>query len=117
MSQRSPLASTTFDPLDVSLADPPRGFLRKFLLFKAVVETGAGEPGLLLVIARRFWALLISMYYYFGLIRHLLRGCNGFVSNPDFSGRLALYAACCGSFTWTVSDALVKIFDRSGVWP
>jgi NADH-quinone oxidoreductase subunit N len=73
LSQRSPLLATTMTVSMVSLAGLPplAGFFGKFLLLKAVIEQGAAQHN-----HAYYWlafialiGVVISLYYYFGVIR------------------------------------------------
>jgi NADH-quinone oxidoreductase subunit N len=73
LNQRSPLLATTMTVAMVSLAGLPplAGFFGKFLLLKAVIEQGAAQN-----IHAYYWlafialiGVVISLYYYFGVIR------------------------------------------------
>jgi NADH-quinone oxidoreductase subunit N len=71
LNRRSPMLAATMTLAMASLAGVPplAGFLGKFLLIKAVVERGASHPacyGLALV---ALVGVVISIYYYFGVVR------------------------------------------------
>jgi NADH-quinone oxidoreductase subunit N len=55
----------------VSLAGipPMAGFFGKFLLLKAVIEQGATNPGYYCLAFTALAGVVISLYYYFGVIR------------------------------------------------
>ena len=55
----------------VSLAGIPplAGFFGKFLLLKAVIEQGAANPGYYCLAFTALAGVVISLYYYFGVIR------------------------------------------------
>ena len=71
LNQRSPLLATTMTLAMVSLAGIPplAGFFGKFLLLKAVVARGATQPIYYWLIAVAIIGVVISLYYYFGVIR------------------------------------------------
>jgi NADH-quinone oxidoreductase subunit N len=73
LSQRSPLLAATMTISMVSLAGIPplAGFFGKFLLLKSVVEAAqtTGNPGYYCLIFTALAGVVISMYYYFGVIR------------------------------------------------
>ena len=68
LNQRSPLLATTMTLAMVSLAGVPplAGFFGKFLLFKAAIEQGPAYYGLIGV---AIFGVVISLWYYFGVIR------------------------------------------------
>jgi NADH-quinone oxidoreductase subunit N len=73
LSQRSPLLAATMAIAVVSLAGIPplAGFFGKFLLLKAAVEAGekTGNPGYYCLVFTALAGVVISMYYYFGVIK------------------------------------------------
>ena len=71
LNQRSPLLATTMTLAMVSLAGIPplAGFFGKFLLLKAVIEQGATNPGYYCLAFTALAGVVISLYYYFGVIR------------------------------------------------
>lgn len=71
LNQRSPLLATTMTLAMVSLAGIPplAGFFGKFLLLKSVVEQAAGHPGYYYLAFVALAGVVISLYYYFGVIR------------------------------------------------
>jgi len=71
LSQRSPLLAATMTLAMVSLAGIPplAGFFGKFLLLKAVIEQGATNHGYYCLAFTVLVGVVISLYYYFGVIR------------------------------------------------
>ena len=71
LSRRSPLLATTLTLAMVSLAGIPplAGFFGKFLLLKAVIEQGATNHGYYCLAFTALVGVVISLYYYFGVIR------------------------------------------------
>ncbi len=71
LHQRSPLLAATLTLAMVSLAGIPplAGFFGKFLLLKAVIEQGATNPGYYCLAFTALIGVVISMYYYFGVVR------------------------------------------------
>jgi len=71
LNQRSPLLATTMTLAMVSLAGipPMAGFFGKFLLLKAVLEQGATNPGYYCLAFTALAGVVISLYYYGGVIR------------------------------------------------
>jgi NADH-quinone oxidoreductase subunit N len=71
LSQRAPLLAFTLSLSMISLAGIPplAGFFGKFLLLKAVVEKAQSNPGYVWLLAVALAGIVISLYYYFGVIR------------------------------------------------
>jgi NADH-quinone oxidoreductase subunit N len=73
LNQRSPLLATTLTLSMVSLAGIPplAGFFGKFLLLKSVVEAAqaTGNHGYYCLVFTALAGVVISLYYYFGVIR------------------------------------------------
>ena len=71
LNQRSPLLAATLTLAMVSLAGIPplAGFFGKFLLLKAVIEQGATNHGYYCLAFTALVGVVISLYYYFGVIR------------------------------------------------
>ncbi len=71
LSQRSPLLAATMTLAMVSLAGIPplAGFFGKFLLLKAAIAQGATQHGYYWLVAIAIVGVVISLYYYFGVIR------------------------------------------------
>jgi NADH-quinone oxidoreductase subunit N len=73
LNQRSPLLATTLTLSMVSLAGIPplAGFFGKFLLLKSVVEAAqsTGNHGYYCLVFTAVAGVIISLYYYFGVIR------------------------------------------------
>jgi NADH-quinone oxidoreductase subunit N len=73
LNQRSPLLAATLTLAMVSLAGIPplAGFMGKFLLLKSVVEVGAhaANTGYYWLLGVAIVGIVISLYYYFGVIR------------------------------------------------
>ncbi len=71
LSKRSPMLASALTLAMVSLAGVPplAGFIGKFLLLKAVVEQGASNSHYYWVVAIALAGVVMSFYYYFGVIR------------------------------------------------
>ncbi len=71
LNQRSPLLAATMALAMISLAGVPplAGFFGKFLLLKAVIERGVVQKAYYTVVAVAIVGVVISLYYYFGVIR------------------------------------------------
>jgi len=103
LNQRSPLLATTLTLSMVSLAGIPplAGFFGKFLLLKAVIERGATNPGYYCLTFTALVGVVISLYYYFGVIRAIYWSKE----TPDLSpiliswpARLAIFVCVGGIF-------------------
>ena len=100
LNQRSPLLATTLTLAMTSLAGIPplAGFFGKFLLLREVVQQGGANPAYYWLLAAAIFGVLISIYYYFGVIRAIYWSKEA----PDLSPipitpavRMALYG--CGA--------------------
>jgi len=71
LSRRSPFLAATMTLSMVSLAGIPplAGFFGKFLLFKAALEQGSADPSYYWLVAIAVGGVVISIWYYFGVIR------------------------------------------------
>jgi NADH-quinone oxidoreductase subunit N len=71
LSQRSPLLALAMTMAMVSLAGIPplAGFMGKFLLLRAVILGAANNPAYLWLAGVAIIGVIISLYYYFGVIR------------------------------------------------
>ena len=71
LNRRAPLLATTMTLAMVSLAGipPMAGFFGKFLLLKAVISQGSTNPGYYCLAFTALAGIVISLYYYFGVIR------------------------------------------------
>lgn len=100
LNQRAPLLALTLTLAMVSLAGIPplAGFFGKFLLFRAAIARAASEPAYYWLLAIAIGGVVISLYYYFGVVRAIFWGkvapCNPIrTSTPT---RLCLYACVAG---------------------
>src|SRR5512141_2034966 len=71
LNQRSPLLAATMTLAMVSLAGIPplAGFFGKFLLLKSVIQLGPQHPGCYCLAFTAIVGVMISVYYYFGVVR------------------------------------------------
>jgi NADH-quinone oxidoreductase subunit N len=101
LNQRSPLLATTLTLAMVSLAGIPplAGFFGKFLLLKSVVEQGPAQPMYYWLVFVALAGVVISIYYYFGVVRAMYWSKDA----PDLSpikisvpARVAIYACILG---------------------
>ncbi|HMP81102.1 MAG TPA: NADH-quinone oxidoreductase subunit N [Verrucomicrobiota bacterium] len=104
LNQRSPLLATTMTLAMVSLAGIPplAGFFGKFLLLKAVIEQGGSNPGYYCLAFTALVGVVISLYYYFGVIRAIYWSKDVPDNSPIAITRpmkLAM-AVCIGGMFW-----------------
>lgn len=71
LGERSPLLGGALSLAMASLAGIPplAGFVGKFLLFRAALEEGARRPAFYVVVGIAIIGVVISIWYYFGVIR------------------------------------------------
>jgi NADH-quinone oxidoreductase subunit N len=71
LGRRAPFLAATLALAMVSLAGIPPlvGFVGKFVLLKAVLERGATEGAYYWLVAAALAGMLISLYYYLGVVR------------------------------------------------
>jgi len=114
LHRRSPLLATTMTLAMASLAGipPMAGFFGKFLLFKAVLERGAADPGYYCLTFTALAGVVISLYYYFGVVRAIYWSPDP----PDLSPilvskpiRLAIFGCIAGMlYLGVFPNALVE---------
>ena len=101
LHRRSPLLAATLTLAMASLAGIPplAGFFGKFLLLKAVVEQGPAHHGYYCLTFTALAGVVISLYYYFGVVRATYWAGEA----PDLSPitisrpiRLVIYACIAG---------------------
>jgi NADH-quinone oxidoreductase subunit N len=105
LNQRSPLLAATLAIAMVSLAGIPplAGFFGKFLLFKAVIETAqiTHNHGYYCLVFTALIGVVISLYYYFGVIRAIYWGKNPEDLSPielSAPAKLSLWICLAGIF-------------------
>jgi NADH-quinone oxidoreductase subunit N len=101
LDQRSPLLAATMTLAMVSLAGIPplAGFFGKFLLFKAALEQGAQNHGYYWLVAIALAGVVISIWYYFGIIRAIYWSRDAYDLSPipiSIPIRLALCVCIIG---------------------
>lgn len=96
LHQRSPLLSATLMLAMVSLAGIPplAGFFGKFLLLKAVIEQGAANHAYYYLAFVALVGVVISFYYYFGVIKAIYFGKSATGTSP-ITMSLPMKAAVC----------------------
>jgi len=117
LGQRSPLLAGVLTLSMASLAGIPplAGFFGKFLLLKSIVThegsasvmLGASAPGYYCLLAVAVFGVVVSLYYYFGVVRAIYWGGHATDLSPigtSWPVRVAL-AMCVAGMFWL------------GVWP
>lgn len=96
LHQRSPLLAATLTLAMVSLAGIPplAGFFGKFLLLKAVIEQGSTNPGYYCLAFTALVGVVISFYYYFGVIKAIYFSKSTTEASPIVMS-LPMKAAIC----------------------
>ncbi|MGH7953669.1 MAG: NADH-quinone oxidoreductase subunit N, partial [Limisphaerales bacterium] len=98
LNQRSPLLAATMTLAMVSLAGIPplAGFFGKFLLLRAVIEQGPANPGYYCLAFVALAGVIISFYYYFGVIRAIYWSKDAKDLSPiQLSGPIKFSIAVC----------------------
>jgi NADH-quinone oxidoreductase subunit N len=103
LNQRSPLLAATMSMAMVSLAGMPplAGFFGKFLLLKSVVEQAPAHPGYYCLAFVTVAGVIISLSYYFGVIRAIYWSENPENLTPIQASkpiRISIYACIIGMF-------------------
>jgi len=101
LHQRSPLLAFTLTMAMVSLAGIPPlpGFFGKFLLLRSILEAAPAHPGYYCLAFTALAGVVISLYYYFGVIRAIFwsRDAADLTPiTPSMPIRLSLYACVLG---------------------
>jgi NADH-quinone oxidoreductase subunit N len=122
LNQRSPLLAATMTLSMVSLAGIPplAGFFGKFLLLRAIIQHGATNHGYYCLAFVALAGVVISLYYYFGVIRAIYWSRDAADLSPlPLSGSIRLSLVICiagmfwlGLFPNTVvnlANAAVKV--------
>ena len=119
LNQRSPLLATTMTLAMVSLAGLPplAGFFGKFLLLKAIIAEGPTNYGYYYLAFIALAGIIISFYYYFGVIRAIYWSRE----TPDLSPiRLSGFAKsliilCIAGMFWlgTFPNVVVNLADQA----
>ena len=114
LSQRSPVLAGALAVSMASLAGVPpmAGFVGKFLLLKPLVPLAASDPFLACVLAVALVGVVVSLYYYFGMVRAAYWG-NGTADLTPIRTTGAVRAALCisvGGILWLgiLPDALIQ---------
>jgi NADH-quinone oxidoreductase subunit N len=103
LNQRSPLlaAMMTFAMVSLAGIPPLAGFFGKFLLLKSILAQAPSHPGYYCLAFTAIAGVVISMYYYFGVIRAIYWSQMPPTLTPISLSRpikLSLYACIIGIF-------------------
>jgi NADH-quinone oxidoreductase subunit N len=103
LSQRSPLLAAAMTLAMVSLAGIPplAGFFGKFLLLKSALAEAPLHPGYYCLVFTALAGVVISLYYYFGVVRAIYWSKDVTDLSPIATSkpiRLSLYACVAGMF-------------------
>jgi NADH-quinone oxidoreductase subunit N len=112
LNQRSPLLASALTLAMVSLAGIPplAGFFGKFLLLKSAIEQGPKHPGFYTLAFIAIAGAVISLYYYFGVIRAIYWSKEPTDVSPiqtSKPSRIAIYACVLGMLYLGVFPGMV----------
>jgi NADH-quinone oxidoreductase subunit N len=119
LHRRSPLLAATMTLAMASLAGIPplAGFFGKFLLLKAVIKEGSLHPGYYCLSFTAVAGVVISLYYYFGVVRAMYWANEAkdlspiIVSKPI---RISLYGCVAGMlYLGLFPNALVELTTQA----
>jgi len=119
LSHRSPLLAAALTLAMVSLAGIPplAGFFGKFLLLRAVVANGAQAHGFYWLAAVAVIGVVISLYYYFGVVRAIWWGKEPAQAEPlraSLPVKIALGVCILGMFWLGIApNALMQVATAS----
>jgi NADH-quinone oxidoreductase subunit N len=117
LGQRAPFLALVMTLAMTSLAGVPplAGFFGKFLLIRAALEQGAANPAYYWLVGVAILGVVISFYYYFGVIRALYWPSETPDLSPvpvSWSNRLLLAASAAGMlFLGILPGYLVEIAE------
>lgn len=114
LNERSPLLAATMSFAMVSLAGIPplAGFFGKFMLLSAIIEKGRTHPAYYCLAFIALAGVVISIYYYFGVIRAIYWSDEAADRSPIQASKptlITIYACIAGMFYLGIFPApLVK---------
>jgi NADH-quinone oxidoreductase subunit N len=123
LNQRAPLLAVTMTLAMVSLAGIPplAGFFGKFLLFRSALARVATDPAYYWLVTIAIAGVVISLYYYFGVVRSIfwVKGADPNPIRASTPIRICLYACVAGMLVlgvfpnWllTRASAAVKVLQ------
>ena len=120
LSQRSPMLAAILTLAMVSLAGVPplAGFFGKFLLLKSVVEQAAGNACYYWLLGAAVLGVVISLYYYFGVIQAIYWSKDVADLSPiaiSTPMRLCLWACAAGMLFLGIFPGWVVNFATAAV--
>jgi NADH-quinone oxidoreductase subunit N len=119
LNQRSPLLAGVMTLAMVSLAGIPplAGFFGKFLLLKAALDHGAANHGFYCLVGVAIVGVVISLYYYFGVIRAIYWSASPADASPvkiPVIQRALLYLCAAGMlYLGLFPNSLVNLTTRT----
>ncbi len=119
LHRRSPLLAATMTLAMASLAGIPplAGFFGKFLLLKAVIQQGATQPGYYCLTFTALAGVVISLYYYFGVVRAIYWGEEAKDLSPievSWPIRITIYGCIAGMlYLGLFPNAIVGVATRA----
>jgi NADH-quinone oxidoreductase subunit N len=119
LNQRSPLLAATLALAMISLAGIPplAGFFGKFLLLKVVLEQGAVNHGFYGLAFTAVVGVVISLYYYFGVIRAIYFSKEAASREPIALSRPAQFALglCILGMFWLglMPDCMLRLAETA----
>lgn len=119
LGRRSPLLAATMTMAMVSLAGVPplAGFFGKFLLLKAVAEQAVSYHLYYGLIAAAIVGVVISLYYYFGVVRAIYWSGNGSTAAPieiSLPMKATIYGCIAGMlYLGLYPDTMINIADAA----
>jgi NADH-quinone oxidoreductase subunit N len=119
LNHRSPMLAATMTLAMVSLAGIPplAGFFGKFLLLKAIITQAPANPGCYCLAFTAVAGVIISLFYYFGVIRAMYWSREAPSLSPIPTSRpirLAIYACAAGMLFLGLCPApMVNLADQA----
>jgi len=119
LGQRSPFLAAALTLSLVSLAGIPplAGFFGKVLLFRSVLESAGAHPSFYPLLAVAVVGVVLSLYYYFGVIRSVYWGANPQSLAPirtTLGTKVALTACISGMLILGIApNGLLKLADQA----
>jgi NADH-quinone oxidoreductase subunit N len=119
LNQRSPLLAAAMTLSMISLAGIPplAGFFGKFLLLRSIIEQGATQPGYYVLAFITLAGVVISLYYYLGVVRAIYWSKEVPDSSPIRISKpiqVSLYGCVAGMFYLGLfPSAMLRVADAA----